>query len=320
MPAKQIVLPSSGSQPNAPAWPPQPGIARARRPIIEWPNKARVAFWVAPNIEFYELFPPKNPVRPSWPRPAPDILNYSWRDYGNRVGVWRCLEVFDRHDIVGSVSLNAAMCVHLPDVVNEFVKRGWELFYHGMYNTRYLFGTTPEQELADIREACDLIQSFGGNKVRGFLAPALTYTESTLRLAGEAGIDYVFDLFQEDVPFPLNPAYGRMISIPYQVELNDFHHLVLGGLSPQRYLAQFKAHFDRLYQEGERSGTVVGLPLHPYVIGSPHYIGVLDEMLAYVRQHEHVWHARADEIADWYMANTYDSAVANLELPGESPR
>lgn len=294
-------------------WPYLPRIPRGQRPVIRWPNNARIAFWVAPNIEFYELYPPTNPVRPSWPRPAPDILNYSWRDYGNRVGVWRCLEVFDRHQTAGSVSLNAAMCEHLPEVVKAFSDRGWELFYHGLYNTRYAFGRSPEEEREDIGSACRMIEKFSGKPVRGFLAPALTYTEASMRVAREAGIDYVFDLFREDEPFPLNPAIGRMLSVPYQVELNDFHHLVLGGLSPRRYFEQFKAHFDRLYEEGQASGKVVGLPLHPYVIGSPHYIGALNDMLDYVRQHEHVWHTTAGEIADWYFGNAYDEAIANID-------
>ncbi len=298
-------------------WPYLPRIPRVRRPVIRWPGDARVAFWIAPNIEFYELYPPANPVRASWPRPAPDILNYSWRDYGNRVGVWRCLEVFDLHKVTGSVSLNAAMCERLPEVVAAFVDRGWELFYHGLYNTRYAFGKSAEQELEDISSSCRLIAGFSGKPVRGFLAPALTYTEASVRVARQAGIDYLFDLFREDEPFPLNPALGRMLSIPYQVELNDFHQLVLGGLTPTRYFEQFKAHFDRLYREGEGSGKVVGLPLHPYVIGSPHYIGALNDMLGYAREHEYVWYARADEIADWYFDNFYGEAVANIEtVPG----
>ena len=88
-----------------------------RRPKIRWPNGARVAFWLAPNIEFYELDPPKNPTRGAWPRPAPDVLGYSYRDYGNRVGFWRMLEAFDRCGVRGSVSLNVAMCEHHPEVI-----------------------------------------------------------------------------------------------------------------------------------------------------------------------------------------------------------
>src|SRR5690606_22150454 len=116
------------------------------------------------------LDPPDNPVRPAWPRPFPDILNWSWRDYGNRVGVWRCLQLFDRYQITGSVSLNAAMCERLPEIVAQFRDRDWDLFSHGDYNTRYLFGLTPEQERLAIAESCARIAKFSGKPVRGFLA------------------------------------------------------------------------------------------------------------------------------------------------------
>lgn len=290
---------------------PQLRLARDDYPVIRWPDNARIAFWVAPNIEFYELYPPSNPVRSAWPRPLPDVLNYSWRDYGNRVGAWRCLEAFDEFKIVSSVSLNSKMCSHLPEVVEAFSSRGWELFCHGQYNTRYLFGLEPESELETLKSACSQISRFSGQPVRGFLAPALTYTASTFDNVSRAGMTYVLDLFNSDVPRPLRTDLGRMVSVPYQVELNDFHVLVQGGASPSRYVSLFKAHFERLYQEGVESGKVVGLPLHPYVIGSPHYIGALREILAYVKSFPHVWHARAGEIADWYLQHCYDAAIAN---------
>lgn len=298
-------------------WPPQADLRRHERPVIRWPDNARVAFWIAPNIEFYELHPPGNPVRAPWPKGTPDLLAYTSRDYGNRVGTWRCLDLFDKYGATGSVSLNAAMCVHLPEVVAAYRDRGWELFCHGVYNTRYLYGLTPEAELATLRDACETISSFSGRKVRGFLSPALTYTAQTFMNARKAGIDYVFDIFNADAPLPLRPAFGSMLSVPYQVELNDFHVLVQGGASPMRYVEIFKRHFDRLYAEGERSGTVVGLPLHPYVIGSPLYIGALDEMLAHVKRHDAVWHTTAEGIADWYFKHYFDEAAAAARLAEE---
>jgi allantoinase len=104
-----------------------------RRPKIRWPNGARVAFWLAPNIEFYELAPPRNPTRVAWSRPVPDVLGYSYRDYGNRAGFWRMLEIFDRCRVRGSVSLNVAVCQHHPEVIEECAKRGWEFYSHGTY-------------------------------------------------------------------------------------------------------------------------------------------------------------------------------------------
>lgn len=294
-----------------PTWPPYPRLDRFRQPRIKWPNDAHVAFWVAPNIEYYEFKPAANGARPPWPRPEPDILHASRRDYGNRVGVWRCLDVFDRHGIVSSVSLNSAMCIHLPEVVRAFVDRGWELFCHGTYNTRYLFGLSPEQELDLIRTSCEQIEEFSGQKVRGFLSPALTYTESTFSSLAEAGLLYTLDLFHEDVPAPLSRAYGRMISIPYQVELNDFHAVVQAGMAPQNFVSRFKAQFDQLYEEGEAGGKVVSLPLHPYVIGTPEYIWALEEIIAHVRKRERVWLTSAGSIATYYMQHYFDDALSH---------
>ncbi|SMH27763.1 polysaccharide deacetylase family protein [Mesorhizobium australicum] len=277
------------------------------RPTIRWPNGARVAFWVAPNVEFYEISPPSNPVRAAWPRPAPDILNVTARDYGNRVGVWRCIDIFDRYGIVGSVSLNSAMCRHFPHVVDLFVERGWELLCHGDYNTRYLFGRSREDEKALIKNACAEIAEFGGRPVEGFLAPALTYTEHTFDILTELGISYTLDLFDRDEPYRLSPRYGEMVSVPYQVEINDFHALTAQGLAGEFYLRRFRNHLDRLCLEGEQSGRVVGLPLHPYIIGQPQYVWVLEEMMAYVRQRDDVWIATAGDIARHFRATTAGS-------------
>lgn len=265
---------------------------------VTWPGGKTLAFWLAPNIEYYEIDPAPNPVRAPWPRPCPDLQNWSWRDYGNRVGVWRCLELFDQHGLKGSVSLNSAMCRHFPDVVQAFVDRGWELFCHGQYNTRYLFGRSPGEEREDIASACREIESFCGTRVRGLLSPALTYTETTLESAAACGIDYVFDLCMADAVVPLRLPATTLLAIPYSIELNDFFAVVAGGLSATTYVDRFRTQFDQLMAESARQPKVVGLPLHPYLIGMPQYVWALDRMLAHVRQHDGVWCTRARDIAD----------------------
>ncbi len=275
-------------------WAPQ------ERAPIRWPNDSPVAFWIAPNIEYYEIDPPANATRPAWPRPYPDVQNWSWRDYGNRVGVWRCLEIFDKHDLKGSVSLNSAMCRHLPGIVSEFTRRGWELFCHGDYNTRYLFGMSPDEERAHIGGACKEIAEFSGVPVRGLLTPALTYTDSTFQSALDCGIDYVLDVCASDTVEPLQIGGDTLLAMPYSLELNDFFAVVVGGLSAHAYVDRFKKQVDQLLQEGEHDGRVIGLPLHPYLIGMPQYIWALDQMLAYVRAHPEIWCARACDIVDAY--------------------
>jgi len=283
------------------------------RPKIVWPGGARLAFWCAPNIEVYELQPPPNPGRTAWPRPIPDVLNYAWRDYGNRAGVWRMMEVMDRHPVRGSVSLNVALCDHFPEIIAACVERGWELFSHGVYNTRYTYGMDEDQERAMIRDVKATIKKHSGQDLAGWLAPALTNTDNTIRLLAEEGVRYTLDLFHDDQPLPVKVPRGRLISLPYSLEINDFTVLHQGTATPRQYVDMVRAQFDRLYAEGARSGTVMCLPLHPYLIGQPHRIDALSEMLAYITGHAGVWVTTAREIADHFYAQHYEqfaSAIA----------
>ena len=203
-----------------------------KRPRIEWPNGARVAFWVAPNIEFYELEPPKNPTRTAWPRPVPDVLGYSYRDYGNRAGFQRMMEAMERCGVRGSVSLNVAMCEHHPEIIRACAERGWEFYSHGTYNTRYTFNMSEAQERALIQDSIDTIRQHTGQKLDGWLAPALTYTENTFDLVAEMGLTYVCDLFHDDQPGPVKVKKGRLVSIPYSLEMNDAIAFSVNWLTP----------------------------------------------------------------------------------------
>jgi peptidoglycan/xylan/chitin deacetylase (PgdA/CDA1 family) len=277
------------------------------RPRITWPGGARVAFWIAPNLEFYEWDPPANPQRAPWPRPQPDLQNYGWRDYGNRVGFWRMLEVMDHYRVPGSVSLNVALCDHMPDIIKACVDRGWEFFSHGIYNTRYTYGMSEAQERAMIRDVIDSIARATGQPTDGWLSPALTNTERTMELLAEAGVKYTLDLFHDDQPTPLTLRSGRMISLPYSLEMNDFTVLLQAGVSPQGYTEMIKAQFDRLYLEGAENGTVMCIPLHPYLIGQPHRVAPFAESLDYITNHDGVWIATAREIATWYLEHHHDA-------------
>jgi allantoinase len=116
------------------------------RPKIVWPGGKKLAFWIAPNVEYYEFDPPKNPSRPGWPKPAPDVVGYSQRDWGNRVGHWRLMELLDKHGLKGSVSLSIGLIDHHPEIIQACAQRGWEFFSHGIYNTRYSYGMDEAQE------------------------------------------------------------------------------------------------------------------------------------------------------------------------------
>ena len=290
-----------------------------RRPVIRWPDGARVAFWVAPNIEFYELHPPKNPARAAWSRPAPDVLNYAYRDYGNRAGFWRLLDAMKRCNMRGSVSLNVAVCDHHPEVIRACADNGWEFYSHGTYNTRYLMGMDEAQERAVIQDSIDSIRKHTGQQLDGWLAPALTYTDNTLDLVAEMGLSYVCDLFHDDQPGPVKVRQGRLTSVPYSLEMNDTIAFNVNLVQPRRYADILKRQFDRLYQEGEKSGTVMCIPLHPYLVGQPHRIAAFEEALSYITSHDKVWLATGREIAHHFNQHCFDAFAAAAHSVGEAP-
>ena len=277
------------------------------RPKITWPNGARVAFWIAPNIEFYEFQPPTNASRAPWTRPLPDVLAYSARDYGNRTGFWRMLDAMARHNIRGSVSLNVAMCDHCPEIIEACAKHDWEFYSHGTYNTRYTFNMSEAQERELIQDSIDTIKKHTGQRLDGWLAPALSYTDRTIELVAEMGLTYICDLFHDDQPCPVKTAKGKLASIPYSLEMNDVIAYLVNLVSPRRYGDIIRAQFDRLYEEGAESGTVMCIPLHPYLIGSPHRIKAFEEAIAYIAGHDKVWLATGREIAQHFIANDFDT-------------
>lgn len=283
------------------------------RPRIRWPGGARVAFWVVPNIEVFELLPPYNRHRSPYGRPLPDTLKYSTVDYGNRVGVWRMIEAMDARGVRGSVSLNTALCIHHPEIIEACVARGWELFGHGIYNSRFPHGMDEAQERRMLEDAIETVEAVAGQRIVGWLAPGMANTPRTIELIAEYGFAYTVDLFHDDQPFPVNTRKGRLTSVPYSVEGNDllvWYFTTLG--SPRDWCDLLKRQFDRLYEEGAYSGTVMCIPLHPFAVGQPHRIDAFAEALDHITGHDDVWMTTGREIAAWFNTHHYDEFVAAI--------
>lgn len=295
------------------------------RPRIEWPGGARIAFWVAPNIEFYELNPPANPHRKAWPQPYPATQGYSIRDYGNRVGHIRQMDVLERYGVRGSVSLSTALCDHHPELIAMCAERDWEFFSHGIYNTRYTYGMSEEQERDMIRDAMESIHKHTGQQCAGYLAPALSHSELTMDLFAEVGTElfgdaagfYTCDLFHDDQPTPIRlRSDKRFVSIPYSLEMNDTIAYVVNRVEPRRYGQMLKDNFDRLYAEGEQSGTVMCIPTHNYQVSCPHRLKAFEEALEYITGHPDVWVTTGREIAQHFIDNYYDESLQDIATRG----
>ena len=283
------------------------------RPVIRWPNGARLAFWIAPNIGHYEYLPLPDKVRNYWPRMAhPDTKFYAHHDYGNRVGFWRLAEVFEQHKLRPTVALGIAMLEHFPELRDAMVKRDWAFMSHGLYPTRTLYNLSIEDERAYYRESCDLVLRHTGKPLKGMFGPLQSKTDRTPELMAEAGLIYHTDWFHDDQPFPLKVAGGaRMVSVPYTQELNDSSLFKL-NYEGEDFLRMVKDQFDVLYAEGEQSGRVMCISLHPFLTGQAHRIRYLDEALSYILSHEGVWRTTADEIAEYYLANYYDETRRHI--------
>ena len=273
---------------------------------------------MVPNVEHYEYLPAEIRVRDPWPRmPHPDVLSYGQRDYGNRVGFWRMLEALDRHDIVPTVSLNLAVFEHYPEVADAMMSRKWEVMSHGIYNTRYIHALSEDEERAFYQDCVDTLRRHTGTQLKGMLGPAVSNSLRTPDLMAEAGLLYHADWMHDDQPVPLKVETGRLISVPYSTELNDVP-VFMQHFEAEDFVAMAKAQFTRLWREGEHSGRVMCLAIHPYLFGMPHRVRYLDELLGWLLDHEGVWPTTAGQIAEWFLANNYDEFVAHAATLGQT--
>lgn len=289
----------------------------AGRPKLVWPGGKKLAFWIAPNIEYYEFAPPPNPKRRAWPRGNPDIVGYSQRSWGNTIGHWRLMELLDKYDMRGSISLSIGLIDHHPEIIEAVAERNWEFFSHGIYNTRFSYEMTEEQERAVIRDSIESVERATGQRIRGYLAPALTHTERTMDLIAEEDFWYTCDLFQDDQPQPIKTKSGKLISLPYSLEVNDVITYSVMGYTPDQYTDILKRHFDQLLEEGEESGTVMCIPLHAYLVSQPHRLRPFEEAIAYIASHsDDVWITTGREIANHFRSTYWDLSLKDIQARG----
>lgn len=285
---------------------------RPLRPPVRWPGGRRLAVWIVPNIEFYEYTPPPAIGRETWDRvPShPDVREYGFRDYGNRVGLWRMDEVLRDYPVRPTVSLNLALLDHFPEIAQLIRDRGWAVMSHGLYNTRFLYGMDEAEERAFYADNIAALKRHTGQNLQGILTPAITNTARTPALIAESGLSYHADWVHDDVPVPVIVPGRRLISMPYSYDLNDaplWDGRPYGG----RYFVQAcKDAFDRLWADSAEGGLVFCIALHPYQIGQPHHVGHLREVLDHIASREGVWFATGDEIAAHFLEHHYDEQLA----------
>lgn len=278
-----------------------------RREPMKFPNGARVAVIPFINIEHFPEDLPGTPLVPMTTKFQPDVLNYGWRDYGSRVGLWRIMEIMDSCGMRGTVCLNSDVCLEYPPIIEEGNKRDWVWMGHAQNNSYCINGIDEAKEREIIKDTLDTIEKSAGTRPKGWLGPALTETYNTPDLLVEGGVEYVCDFTCDDQPFEMNVKSGSLISMPYTVELNDIQAFLSIGLSGEDFGNMITDQFDVLYEEGKTNARVMPICLHTFFVGQAFRAKHLARALKYITEHAHVWLTTGDEVNTWYR-NAYLSA------------
>ena len=228
---------------------------------------------------------------------VPDVANFGWFDYGLRIGFWRLKEVLDRHEIRATVSLNASICNSYPEIVQQSLDVGWEMLAHSFIH-RVINKEQNERET--IQRSIKTIEEFTGQKVRGWMGPGLAETFHTPDILSEEGIEYVADWCNDDHPYELKVKTGRLVALPYTLELNDIPIYIIQHHRSPEIFERARDQFDTLYHESTKGARIMCISTHPYISGVPHRIKYYDMIFEYIKQFEGVVFMTGSEILDWY--------------------
>ena len=247
------------------------------------------------------MFPP--PHRYLYPAPTgipllPDVPNWSWHEYGMRVGVWRFFDLYKRLGIAPTLSINARVCEDYPRVAQQAKDAGWEFMGHA-YEQGPIH-KEPDQN-AMIDRAMGVIEKFTGKRPVGWLGPGLTQTLDTPELLAAAGIKYIGDWVYDDEPTEIHTANGPLVTLPYTVELNDIPMMLVQHHESEYFTQRCIDTFDRLYQEGKERAKIMAIAIHPYISGQPHRIKYLEAVYDHLNRHAGILHWNGREILEWYL-------------------
>jgi peptidoglycan/xylan/chitin deacetylase (PgdA/CDA1 family) len=271
------------------------------RPPLKFPQGVRLVLWPVLALEEWDMARPMARMVISPPQGVPmqpDHPNWSWHEYGMRVGFWRLKKVMEGLGLSPTVTLNAKVCDTYPTIVEACLKSGWELNAHG-------YDQVPMHKVEDQRavifKAMDLIEKFSGKRPRGWFGPGLTQTFDTLDYLSEAGVEYIGDWVLDDEPVTLKTAHKPVVALPYNF---DIHDIVLWALqqNPSDMMhVRARDHFEWLYAEAAERPKIMAICTHPFLSGVPHRIGHVQKMYEELLKHDGVVAWNGSQILDWYL-------------------
>ena len=276
-----------------------PYSAISRRADYSWPDGKRLAVYLGFNIEHFDFgaglgaaLGPKSP--------EPDVLNYSWRDYGNRVGVWRCLELFDQLKLPAAALINTALYDYCPEVIEACVKRGDELVGHGHTNSERQSELNEVDERFLLLSCKEKILKKSKQHISGWLSPWIAESAVTPDLLAETGYRYTLNWCHDDQPVKFATRSGKSLwSIPYPQELNDIPMIVARQMDAGDFADMIVDNFDEMLRQCEAQPLVMGIALHPYIVGQPYRLRQLRRALEHIKkQPKKVWFTTPGAICD----------------------
>jgi peptidoglycan/xylan/chitin deacetylase (PgdA/CDA1 family) len=262
-----------------------------------------MAVWVIVNVEEWnprEAMPRTVLTPPAGGSPMPDIPNWAWHEYGNRVGFWRFIEVFDALSVPAVLAINGSALAAYRAIVSAAIDRKWEFIGHG-FTQRNM--QTVEDERADIRRTREVIAQATGNPPRGWLGPGLTETWETPDLLVEEGYEYVADWVLDDQPVWLKTRTKPILNLPYTQECNDVAMMLIQHHKACEYSDRALDQLEQIYDDSAKSARIMALVVHPYIMGAPHRLKYFRKVLETISKRSDVKFWTGAQIADWYKSN-----------------
>jgi peptidoglycan/xylan/chitin deacetylase (PgdA/CDA1 family) len=281
------------------------------RPTVTWPDGKGVAVWLAPNVEHYDFVAPERYRVPDRVH-SPDVQHFTHRDYGNRVGFWRMLEVIDEFDVPCTVSLSLSMLEEYSAIRDAMLERDWEVMSHGFYNTRPLYGLDGEEESSFYRASQEMAVRHTGSPLKGMLGPKISGTDSSCDLMAEYGFQYQADWIHDEQPRPLRTASGRrLVSVPYSFMLNDVPLLHARQFSGAFFERLVREQVTRLLDDHERDGQarMTCVAIHPYLMGQPYMRAHFVSILRFLRSDSRIWLTTAANAVQHFMTEHFQAQL-----------
>jgi len=282
-----------------------------QRPKLVLPGGARMVVWVIVNVEEWDIqqtMPRTVLPPPAGGSPSPDIPNWAWHEYGNRVGFWRMLEVFDQFKVPGVMAVNGSCFETYPQIAQAAKERNWEFLGHGFIQQNM---QKVENEAQAIRLTFEAIRKFSGKPPRGWLGPGLTETWETPDLLQEAGFDYVCDWVLDDQPVELKTRSGKTITnIPYTQECNDVAMILVQHHTAREYYDRAMDQFEQLYEDSRESARVMALVIHPYIMGAPHRLKWFRKVFERISARKDVLFWTGEQILEWHREQARSAPAA----------